>query len=69
MKQMNVFRDFTLFEQRFFCHRLPNALHNRQVTVDLELTDNRRQKIVQEAKHRIRETRDCCSTTGTTVST
>jgi hypothetical protein len=52
-KQLKIFQDLTMFEQRILCHKLPNSFDCIKVDNNEKLCVNKRNKIIQDFKRRM----------------
>ena len=52
-KQLKLFEQLTMFEQRILCHKLPKSINDVKVNVDENLPVNKRNKMIQEAKRKM----------------
>ena len=52
-KQLKLFDDLTMFEQRILCHKLPKSFDFVKIEIDEEQCVNKRNKIIQELKRRM----------------
>ncbi|CAF4986223.1 unnamed protein product, partial [Rotaria socialis] len=51
-KQLNIFEDLTIFEQRIVCHTLPKTFDGIPIATYQNLFENEANKIMQELKRR-----------------
>ncbi|CAF3736301.1 unnamed protein product [Rotaria socialis] len=51
-KQLNIFEDLTIFEQRILCHTLPKTFDGIPIATYQNLFENEANKIMQELKRR-----------------
>ncbi|CAF3336362.1 unnamed protein product [Rotaria socialis] len=51
-KQLNIFEDLTIFEQRILCHTLPKKFDGIPIATYQNLFENEANKIMQELKCR-----------------
>jgi hypothetical protein len=52
-KQLKVFEDLTMFEQRILCHKLSESFNVIKIKIDEEQCSNKHNKIIQELKRRM----------------
>ncbi len=52
-KQLKVFEDLTMFEQRILCHKLPNSFNYITINNKKEQYVNKRNKMVQDLKRQM----------------
>jgi hypothetical protein len=52
-KQLKIFEDLTMFEQRILCHKLPNSFNNIEIQNNEEQCVNKRHKIIQDLKRQM----------------
>ena len=52
-KQLKLFEQLTMFEQRILCHKLPKSISDVKVNADEKLPVNKRNKMIQEAKRKM----------------
>ena len=52
-KQLKLFQNLTMFEQRILCHKLPKSFDRFRIDIDGEECVNKRNKKIQEFKRRM----------------
>jgi hypothetical protein len=52
-KQLKIFEDLTMFEQRILCHKLPNSFNSITINNNEEQCANKHNKIVQDFKRQM----------------
>jgi hypothetical protein len=52
-KQLEIFEDLTMFEQRILCHKFPNSFNSITISNNEEQSVNKRNKMVQDLKRQI----------------
>jgi len=52
-KQLKIFEDLTMFEQRILCHKLPKSVNDIRIDTNEEQNANKHKKTIQELKRRM----------------
>ncbi len=52
-KQLKLFEELTMFEQRILCHQLPQSFHDINIDTDVQENVNKHKKNIQEFKRRM----------------
>jgi hypothetical protein len=52
-KQLKIFEDLTMFEQRILCHKLPKSFDSIHIDIHEEKCVNRYNKIIRDTKRRL----------------
>jgi hypothetical protein len=52
-KQLKIFKDLIMFEQRIVCHELPNSFNSITINFNQEQGVNKRNKMVQDLKRQM----------------
>jgi hypothetical protein len=55
-KQLKIFEDLTMFEQRILCHKLPNSFNFLTINNNEEQSVNKRKKMIQDLKRQMLNT-------------
>jgi hypothetical protein len=55
-KQLKIFKDLTMFEQRILCHKFPNSFNSITINFNQEQCVNKRNKMVQDLKRQMLNT-------------
>ncbi len=52
-KQLKIFEDLTMFEQRILCHELPSSFNSITTNNNEEQCINKRNKMIQDLKRQM----------------
>jgi len=55
-KQLKIFEDLTMFEQRILCHKLPNSFNFLTINNNEKQSVNKRKKMIQDLKRQMLNT-------------